>query len=366
MSDSRRTAPPGRAGQDRKVTDFETRERLHVDIGPYCNNNCIFCMEEDRSGRRRRVGAVTAEQVREILATNRERRHVTFVSGEPTLSPHFLDFVRFASRCGYETVAVISNGRRFAYLPFAEAAVKRGLNHVILSIHGAEAKLHDGLVRAPGAFEQARQGLLNLAGLRNRGHRLTIHTSTVLNRRNCTDDALEELLAFLRPHVDQMVFNIMQPFGRGLSHFDRLMLRYTEMADILGRFFARHGDDPLPIYLVDIPYCATEGRGIPDRARGFVERYVRSDTADAGKETGVWDHAGESSGGAPLRKALLAEAADGEAEVEGMTARHRDHQEQAQKSRRPECDSCRYSALCDGVWRNYLERFGWDEFKPVR
>jgi MoaA/NifB/PqqE/SkfB family radical SAM enzyme len=348
---------------DRKVTDFERRERLHVDIGPYCNNNCIFCMEEDRAGRKERVGAVTPEQVERILAANRERGHVTFVSGEPTLSPHFLRYVRVARRLGYETVAVISNGRRFAYAPFAEAAVRKGLNHVILSIHGGNAKLHDGLVRTPGAFDEVKEGLNNLSELRQAGATLSIHTSTVLNRRNCTMDALEELVTFLHPLVDQMVFNIMQPFGRGLSHFDRLMMRYTETADILGQFFTRHKGESLPIYLVDIPYCATEDRGVPEHSRGFVERYVRYELADAAGATPVWENAEASTGGAPLRRELV----DGEmaAKLEDLEARHRDHQEQAQKARRPRCTECRYSYLCDGVWSNYIERFGWDEFEPV-
>lgn len=348
---------------DRKVTDFEHRERLHVDIGPHCNNNCIFCMEEDRTGRQTRVGAVTPEQVDRILSANRERSHVTFVSGEPTLSPHFLRFVRLARGYGYKTVAVISNGRRFAYGPFAEAAVRKGLNQVILSIHGGNAKLHDGLVRTPGAFAEATTGLGNLSALRRGGTALTIHTSTVLNRRNCSVEALEELLTVLRPHVDQMVFNVMQPFGRGLSHFDRLMLRYTETAEVLRQFFARHAGEELPIYLVDIPYCVTEGRDVPEHSRGFVERYVRYELADAAGRTELWDRTAESTGGAPLRRTLV----DSEEAVtlDDLDARHRDHQEQAQKVRRPRCAECRYAYLCDGVWRNYIERNGWEEFEPV-
>ena len=358
-----RSDDPPAGVDDRQVTDFEQRERLHVDIGPYCNNNCIFCMEEDRTGRLERVGAVTPEQVESILAANRERGHVTFVSGEPTLSPHFLRYVRAARRCGYHTVAVISNGRRFAYAPFAKAALRKGLNHVILSIHGGNAKLHDGLARTPGAFEEVTEGLRNLTALRQHGAALTIHTSTVLNRRNCTVEALEELLLLLHPQVDQMVFNIMQPFGRGLSHFDSLMLRYSETSGILGSFFSRHVGEELPIYLVDIPYCVTEGHGIPDHARGFVERYVRYELADADRENPVWDQASKSTGGAPLRRQLVGrEQAE---ELDDLAARHRDHQEQAQKARRPRCTECSYSYLCDGVWRTYLERFGWDEFEPI-
>ena len=37
----------------------------------------------------------------------------------------------------------------------------------------------------------------------------------------------------------------------------------------------------------------------------------------------------------------------------------------AQRTKRAECASCRYTATCEGVWKNYLKRYGWDEFVPV-
>ena len=355
--------PPETCGEE-GVTRFEQHERLHIDIGPFCNNNCIFCMEEDRKGRRDRVGAVTPDHVNSILTANAFRKHVTFVSGEPTLCEHFLRYVRLARHHGFTTIAVISNGRRFSYLPFARAALSRGLNHVIISIHGGNARLHDGLVRTRGAFDEALSGLHNLSSLRRRFAPITIHTSTVLNRRNCTDKALDEILAVLSPHVDQMVFNVMQPFGRGLSHFDRLMFRYSEAAAILGSFFLRHAPRQLPIYLVDIPYCTTESCGIPGSARGFVERYVHYEVSQESASPTTGDtQAG--TGGSPLRRHLHDQEKGRDAIIPELSARHRDRQEQELKVRRPACDSCRYSKICDGVWGNYLERYGWDEFEPV-
>jgi cyclic pyranopterin phosphate synthase len=37
----------------------------------------------------------------------------------------------------------------------------------------------------------------------------------------------------------------------------------------------------------------------------------------------------------------------------------------AERDKRPECRQCRYHGACEGVWRNYLKRYGWDEFVPV-
>jgi len=348
------------------VLDIDLNERLHVDVGAFCNNNCIFCMEDDRQGRFDRVSNVTPEQVRTILQANCHRREVMFVSGEPTLNPEFLRYVRWAREAGFQSIGVISNGRRFSYEPFATRAVAAGLNLVIVSIHGSEPRIHDGLTRTPGAFDQALAGLRNLAELA-RKQPLRIHTSTVLNRRNATQERIESLLALLRPLARQMVFNVMQPFGRGQAHFDSLMMRYRDTAQVLGTFFARHAGEELPIYLVDIPYCTTEGCGIPDNVRGYVERYVHfeRDSGDSGALGRRPRGQPIRSGGAEVKLRVLEPHDSTRQPPDGLVVRHRDLLEQARKSKRPECARCAYDPLCDGVWNNYIERFGFEEFVPV-
>jgi cyclic pyranopterin phosphate synthase len=347
------------------VLDIDLNERLHVDLGAFCNNNCIFCMEDDRQGRFDRVSSVTPEQVKAILEENRNRKEVMFVSGEPTLNPEFLRYVRWAREAGFRSIGVISNGRRFSYAPFASRAVAAGLNLVIVSVHGPDARTHDGLTRTPGAFEQAMAGLANLAALA-RQTPLRINTSTVLNRRNATPERLDALLSLLRPMVRQMVFNVMQPFGRGHTHFDSLMMPYRETAQVLGAFFSRHAGEELPIYLVDIPYCTTEGCGIPDSARGYVERYVHfeKESGASGALVSGTPAEGTRSGGAGIKLRELSPT-DSAPAPDGLAVRHRDLLEQARKSKRPECARCLYDDRCDGIWNHYIERFGFGEFIPV-
>ena len=150
---------PDRVGSP-GILDIELNERLHVDIGASCNNNCIFCMEDDRQGRKARMDSLTPESLKRILDANRFRREVVFVSGEPTLSPHFLPALRWAKEMGYERIGVITNGRRFAYLPFARSTLENGLNVAMVSIHGADAAvLHGGergRVRQDEADEHSR------------------------------------------------------------------------------------------------------------------------------------------------------------------------------------------------------------------
>jgi radical SAM protein with 4Fe4S-binding SPASM domain len=35
------------------------------------------------------------------------------------------------------------------------------------------------------------------------------------------------------------------------------------------------------------------------------------------------------------------------------------------KLKRKECGQCSYNQVCEGPWKEYVEIFGWDEFKPV-
>ena len=164
------------------------------------------------------------------------------------------------------------------------------------------------------------------------------------------------------------MFNVVQPWGRGEKRFETLVPRYADVATEFAAFAARHPPGSLPIYLLDIPYCVTEGRDIPDRNRGYVERYVHYELP-AGRQEPFGDDVDLAEVGADLSGGAEAKL-DHRMEAEGFTqtlnARHRDRQDQQTKAKRNECRDCRYFEVCDGVWRNYLRRHGWDEFQPVR
>lgn len=357
------SASEPRTVQAEGVLDIETTERLHVLTGAVCNNNCLFCMEEDREGRYRHNSAITPADVRELLENNVGRGEVMFTSGEPTLNPEFLRYVAHARKLGYRTIGVITNGRIFSRPQVAAKAVRAGLNHAVVSIHGSTSRLHERLVRTPGAFDETLAGIRQLAQYRRLGLRL--HTSTVLTRQNHDQDELRALHRMLGPHVDQMILNVIQPWGRGETHFDRLVPRHGDVAREFAAFVGDF-DEPPPVFLIDIPYCTTEGLGIPDFNRGYVERYVHHDVLEGAPlqlEQLGGEVEGELPGGALAKLvAELGEAETGEGAFSGST---RDVQDQLTKVKDARCARCRYDGVCDGVWRNYVRRHGWDEIQPV-
>ena len=345
------------------VLDIETNERLHVLTGAVCNNNCLFCMEEDREGRYRHNSAITAEDVRELLEKNVGRGEVMFTSGEPTLNPDFLRHVAHARRVGYRTIGVITNGRIFSRPEVAAKAVRAGLNHAVVSIHGSTARLHERLVRTPGAFDETLAGIRQLGQYRRMGLRL--HTSTVLTQQNHDREELRSLHRMLGPHVDQMILNVIQPWGRGETHFDRLVPRHRDVAREFAAF-VQDFETPPPVFLIDIPYCTTEGLGIPDFNRGYIERYVHHDVIeDAPLQLDQLGSVveGELPGGALAK--LVAELGEGSAGEGACSGSTRDVQDQLTKVKDEGCARCRYDSVCDGVWRNYVRRHGWEEIQPV-
>ena len=301
-------------------------QRVHVNLGPTCNNNCIFCMEEDREARQQVNSALTPARVAEILEANRGAAEVCFTSGEPTLVAQLPEYATLARELGYTRRSVMTNGRRLSYRSYTRGLVRAGINFFYVSIHGHTAKLHDALVRTYGAFEQTRTGVENVAELWRYG--VTLHTSTVVTRRNLPH--LAEIYAFLRQRgVHQVVFNVMQANGRAHTHFERIFPPYALIAAEMGRLLDESEEARPEAFLVDIPLCVTEGV-VPDYSRGYVEHYVHYDIAH-----------GE------------------------LVSVARSELDDSERVKRPECARCRYDPVCAGVWRNYIARMGWAEFEPV-
>jgi uncharacterized radical SAM superfamily Fe-S cluster-containing enzyme len=72
-----------------------------------------------------------------ITIKPRRQMSVQFSGGEPTLSPYFLDAVRYARKVGYNSVQAATNGIEFAKsADFAKAAAEAGLRYVYLQFDG--------------------------------------------------------------------------------------------------------------------------------------------------------------------------------------------------------------------------------------
>jgi tetraether lipid synthase len=121
---------------------------LTIDLTNRCNMMCNPCfMDANQVGY---VHELTLEEIKEILDASisfKPRRQMTvqFSGGEPTMSPHFLEAVRYAREVGYFAVQAATNGLRFALEPeFAYQAKEAGLELAYFQFDGVtnEANSH--------------------------------------------------------------------------------------------------------------------------------------------------------------------------------------------------------------------------------
>ena len=93
---------------------------LTVDLTNRCNMMCDPCfMDANQVGFVHELSWEDIKQVLDNAITIKPRRQmsVQFSGGEPTMSPYFLDAVRYAREVGYKVVQAATNGIAFAQDP---------------------------------------------------------------------------------------------------------------------------------------------------------------------------------------------------------------------------------------------------------
>lgn len=121
---------------------------LTIDLTNRCNMMCDPCfMDANQVGF---VHELTWEDIKTLLDNAisikpRRQMSVQFSGGEPTLSPYFLDAIRYSRKVGYNSVQAATNGIEFAKSKeFCRQAAEAGLRYAYLQFDGIgnEANSH--------------------------------------------------------------------------------------------------------------------------------------------------------------------------------------------------------------------------------
>src|ERR1700739_45780 len=136
-----------RAHNDEKVHHHGSSTVLHgrgsvltIDLTNRCNMMCDPCfMDANQVGFVHELAWSDIKTLLDNAISIKPRRQmsVQFSGGEPTLSPYFLDAVRYARKVGYNSVQAATNGIEFAKDPaFAKQAAEAGLRYAYLQFDG--------------------------------------------------------------------------------------------------------------------------------------------------------------------------------------------------------------------------------------
>ena len=181
---------------------------LTIDLTNRCNMMCDPCfMDANQVGF---VHELTWEEIKTMLdnaITIKPRRQmsVQFSGGEPTLSPYFLDAVRYARKVGYNSVQAATNGIEFAKsFEFAQQAVEAGMRYAYLQFdgignaanaHRAVGNLFDVKLKAIENLHKAGCEIVPVDHHRERHQQRAGGTHHQVRARQSEDDQLPQLPA---------------------------------------------------------------------------------------------------------------------------------------------------------------------------
>jgi molybdenum cofactor biosynthesis enzyme MoaA len=268
------------AGIDEKVLEHEDaahEKRNWVRLTFDCNNHCVFCLDTLTHDGQMRDANEVKQQI--IDGARKGAQRLILSGGEPTMHPRYVDFIRLGKLAKYRKIQTVTNGRAFAYKDFLKRCLDAGLDEITFSIHGPNARIHDALVGAKGAFEQEVQGLQYAL----EDGRPIVNIDVVINRAN-----VKHLKAILEKFIAMGVreYDLLHviPFGNAFKEGkDILFYDLEEMRPHLLEAFAFSKRPDVHIWLNRFPVQHLEGYEsliqdpykLNDEAKGRKEEFHR-------------------------------------------------------------------------------------------
>src|SRR6266550_1720598 len=189
---------------------------LTVDLTNRCNMMCDPCFMDDN------------KEILDNAISIKPRRQmsVQFSGGEPTISPHFIEAIKYSRKVGYNSVQAATNGIEFAKSKeFCRQAAEAGLRYVYFQFDGIgnDANSH----RQVGNLFDVKLRAIN--NLHEAGVEIVLVTTLVNGINN---DQVGSIIRFALDNPKKIAFLSFQPVsftGRdeAITADRRLQQRYT-------------------------------------------------------------------------------------------------------------------------------------------
>jgi MoaA/NifB/PqqE/SkfB family radical SAM enzyme len=300
--------------------------------GYICNNRCTFCINYDK----RNIVPPTFSELKEQIISARKRgsNYLELIGGEASIRPDFINLIKLGKDLDFETIMIATNGRMLSYEDFARRALTAGLNSIIFSIHGHNAKLHDSLTQAPGSFGQLNKGVKNVQKIiKELNLKVGLGSNTTIVKQNYK--YLPQIGEFIRNlGLFNAEFIFVDPsYGGAYNDFDKLVPKISEIApyahkclDIGKKHQIRHWD------IRYVPLCYFQD--YLGQISELHEVEIFSNTEQIAPDFYNPDTAGS--------------------------------RQTIGREKPKECLECKLYNRCEGIWKEYLKHYGNKELTPVK
>jgi MoaA/NifB/PqqE/SkfB family radical SAM enzyme len=298
-----------------------TMKQLSMHVTDLCNEKCGFCVVGSPLAK---TDSVEYGELIQFLIANADEgfESLNLHGGEPTIHPKLMELLETARVFGYSEVQIQTNGRRLKDREFVEKLKERGVRLFVISLHGADAHVQDCLTQTPGGFHETIEGIRNAkrAGI-------PVRVNMVVTRMNMGQ--LGNICRLcVELGVDHINISNLHPVGSGYFALDMQAPTVAETRTHL-----------LPVL------DELTGQGHRVTLEGFPLCVVQP-----------YQHLAIEDGTRFIRMLYQGEVYDNYDQF---------MDDQTREFGGP-CEGCPLLSDCGGVYLEYAERRGWDEFAAAR
>ncbi|MDK2849384.1 MAG: hypothetical protein PWR32_51 [Candidatus Woesearchaeota archaeon] len=212
------------------IYGFRNPGELVVNATTKCNQMCLNCPNDDNF----RAYNLTKDEVLKFIDENwgDDIRIVSFIGGEPTISPFLFDILFHVLKKKRDLrIHINSNGMMFYYQAFCDKFLflkERGFDfHIEFGFYSPFSIVHDQITQVKGSWDKSLIGLKNLL---SRGFDVGIRT--VVSKMNYK--TLKFYGDMIRKEnlyrISSFTFIGMDVIGMALQNKDRMLVSHLEIA----------------------------------------------------------------------------------------------------------------------------------------
>lgn len=286
-------------------------------MGYACNIKCDYCTMTDEMRRRNLDTETIVERIKAARMDGFEE--ISFNGGEPTIRKDLVGLVDLARRLGFRTIKIQSNGLMYAYPGFVDRLVSAGANMFNISTMAHTPELYEKITGLSGSLDLVTRGVTNLL---DRGAFVTADQIM----KNDTYRHLPEIVRYFKElGVTRFVLWLVSLTDGNKDNIESLV-SVTEMRPFILECFDLAREGGISVLSRHIPRCL------------FPSSY----------EEHVWNVRWDKV------RVVTPESTFDLLESDISTNTYADC-----------CRTCAACPDCPGLRRDYLERFGANELRPL-
>ena len=317
----------------------QKHKHIEINIGKACNNKCRFCMSARVWHDELQLTKFEIVESEIILYAKKWYKSIGFLWGDISIHPSIYKILETCKQYNFQVVNVITNAMLFSQYEKAKKFIKSGTTRVNISIHSHEDSVEDHLTQVKWWLQRKLAAIDNFNVLHEKGTlESPLSINIVLNKMNL-ERIVETCLYFykIKKIRDIRINFLWNRFFYEKGDEETLSLTYTDFLPYLKKLIYISIKYNIRITFDTIPACI------------FYQ-------------VSQWN-------GEYIVKKFLWEDQDHIEEISNLNKDQKfdwkDQKKNDLKTREKSCEKCSYYNSCQWIWNEYVEKYGFSEFKAI-